>query len=183
MRLLLKVPAAPFKALAPGVLLLLGCMTLGGCVDVAGDPPSADAPGPEFVRRDDANMAGATLAIVSVEGAPAELSARFSQSLADAAAARNIAVAPPAKARYLVRGYLTASLMEGGAEVDFVWDMFTPDKQRVQRLSDAIAVKVQATTPGRWSAMRRSTASPPNAPTISPPISPTLRKPRPPPPP
>ena len=40
-----------------------------------------------------------------------------------------------------MRGYLTASLVEGGAEVDFVWDMFTPDKRRVQRLSDAIAVK------------------------------------------
>ena len=65
----------------------------------------------------------------------------FSQSLADAAAARQIAVAAPAKARYLVRGYLTASLVEGGAAVDFVWDVFTPDKQRVQRLSDTIAVK------------------------------------------
>ena len=142
MKLLLKVPAAPFTALAPGVLLVLGCMTLGGCNDVAGDPLSADASArPEFVRRDDANMAGAALAIASVEGAPADLSTRFSQSLADAAAARNITVAQPAKARYLARGYLTASLIEGGAEVDFVWDMFTPDKQRIQRLSDAIAVK------------------------------------------
>ena len=48
---------------------------------------------------------------------------------------------PPAKARYLVRGYLTASPIEGGAEVDVVWDVFTPDKKRAQRLSDAIAVK------------------------------------------
>jgi hypothetical protein len=141
-RLLLKVPAAPFGALASGVFLLLGCMTVGGCVDLAGDPPSADATQrPEFARRDDANMAGAALAIASVEGAPADLSARFSQSLAEAAAARNITVAEPAKASYLARGYLTASLIEGGAEVDFVWDVFTPDKQRVQRLSDAIAVK------------------------------------------
>jgi hypothetical protein len=140
-KLLLKVRAAPFKALAPGVFLLLGCMALGGCVDVASDPPSADAPGPDFVRRDDANMAGAALAIASVQGAPDDLSARFSQSLAAAAAARNIAVVEPAKARYLARGYLTASLIEGGAEVDFVWDIFTSDKQRARRLSDAIAVK------------------------------------------
>ena len=47
----------------------------------------------------------------------------------------------PAKARYLARGYVTASLIEGGAEVDIVWDVFTPDKKRAQRLSDAIAVK------------------------------------------
>ena len=86
-------------------------------------------------------MAGATVAIVSVEGAPADLSQSFSQSLTDAAAARRIAVAAPAKARYLARGYLTASLVEGGAEVDFVWDVFTPKKQRVQRLSDTIVVK------------------------------------------
>ena len=66
---------------------------------------------------------------------------RFRQSLDEAAAARRIAVAPPAKARYLARGYVTASLIEGGAEVDIVWDVFTPDKKRAQRLSDAIAVK------------------------------------------
>ncbi len=79
--------------------------------------------------------------MVSVDGAPADLSGRFSQSLADAAAARQIAVAAPANARYLVRGYLTASPVEGGVAVDFVWDVFTPDKQRVQRISDTIAVK------------------------------------------
>ena len=66
---------------------------------------------------------------------------RFRQSLDEAAAARRIALAPPAKARYLARGYVTASLIDGGAEIDIVWDVFTPDKQRAQRLSDAIAVK------------------------------------------
>ena len=90
--------------------------------------------------RDDANMAGATVAIVSVDGAPAELSPLPTRA-STTAAARQIAVAPPTKARYLVRGYLTASLIEDGAEVDFVWDVFTPDKQRAQRLSDAIVVQ------------------------------------------
>jgi hypothetical protein len=132
--------AASFRAFAPALFLLFACATLGGCLDVAGDPPNPDAR-PGFVRRDDANMAGATLAVVSVEGAPADLTEQFNQRLAEAEAARQIAVAAPAKARYLVRGYLTASLIEGGAAVDIVWDVFTPDKQRVQRLSGAIAVK------------------------------------------
>ncbi len=101
------------------------------------------------MRRGDANMAAATVAVVSVDGAPADLSDHFNQSLDEAAAARQIAVASPAKARYLVRGYLTASLVEGGAEVDTVWDVFTPDKRRAQRLSDAIAVKARATMLGR----------------------------------
>jgi hypothetical protein len=133
-------PAAPFRAFAPGLIFLIGCVTLCGCNDIAASPPSAD-PQAQFVRRDDANMAGPTVAIVSVEGAPADLSAHFSQSLAVAAAAQKIAVVDAAKARYLVRGYLTASEIEGGAEVDLVFDVFTPDKKRVQRLSDAIAVR------------------------------------------
>jgi hypothetical protein len=128
------------KAFATGLSLFLACATLGGCNDVAANPPDADTR-PEFVLRDDANMAGPTVAIASVDGAPGDLSARFRQSLDEAAAARRIASATPAKARYLVRGYLTASLIEGGAEIDVVWDVFTPDKKRAQRLSDAIAVK------------------------------------------
>ena len=36
--------------------------------------------------------------------------------------------------------------------VEFVWDVFTPDKQRAQRLSDIDRrSRSQATTPGRWS--------------------------------
>jgi hypothetical protein len=130
----------PVTALATGLVLAFGCGALSACNDVAADPPNTDAR-PQFVMRDDANMAAATVAIVSLDGTPADLSARFHESLDEAAAARRIAVASAAKARYLVRGYLTASPIEGGAEVDVVWDVFTPDKQRVQRLSDTIAVK------------------------------------------
>ena len=130
-----------FRAFVAGFMLLLACATLSGCNDVAANPPNADAQA-QFVMRDDANMSGATVAIASVDGAPTDVSTRFRQSLDEAAAARRIAVvASSAKARYLVRGYVTASLIEGGAEVDIVWDVFTPDKKRTQRLSDAIAVK------------------------------------------
>jgi hypothetical protein len=129
-----------FRAFVAGFMLLLACATLSGCNDVAANPPNADAQA-QFVMRDDANMSGATVAIASVDGAPTDLSTRFRQSLDEAAAARRIAVAAPAKAHYLVRGYVTASPIEGGAEVDIVWDVFTPDKKRTQRLSDAIAVK------------------------------------------
>jgi hypothetical protein len=129
-----------FRAFVAGFMLLLACATLSGCNDVAANPPNADAQA-QFVMRDDANMSGATVAIASVDGAPTDVSTRFRQSLDEAAAARRIAVAAPAKAHYLVRGYVTASPIEGGAEVDIVWDVFTPDKKRTQRLSDAIAVK------------------------------------------
>jgi len=130
----------PVRTLATGLSLLLASVMLSGCNDVAANPPNTDAQA-QFALRNDANMAGATVAIASVDGAPADLSTRLRQSLDDAAAARRIAVVAPAKAHYLVRGYVTASPIEGGAEVDIVWDVFTPDKQRTQRLSDAIAVK------------------------------------------
>ncbi len=131
----------PVRALVTGFILLLACSTLSGCNDVAANPPNADAQA-QFALRNDANMAGATVAIASVDGAPTDVSTRFRQSLDEAAEARRIAVAhAQTKARYLVRGYVTASLIEGGAEVDIVWDVFTPDKKRAQRLSDAIAVK------------------------------------------
>ncbi len=128
------------KAFASGVLALLAALAASGCVETAGDVATGVEGSQQFVRRPDASMAGATMAIVSVEGAPPELVARFDHSLDEAAAQRQIALAPPTSARYLVRGYLSAALARDGATVDFVWDVFTPDKQRAQRLSDSIVV-------------------------------------------
>lgn len=130
----------PVRTFVAGLVSLSACAGLSACNDVAATPPSPDASA-QFVMRDDANMAGATVAIASVDGPPADLSARFRHSFDEAAAARRIAVAAPSRARYLVRGYLTASSIEGGTEIDVVWDVFTPNKERAQRLSDAIAVK------------------------------------------
>ena len=132
---------APRKALASGLLFsILAAVALAGCVETAGEI-APGAGGEQFVRRQDASMAGATMAIMSVDGAPSELTAEFNQSLDRAAAERQIAVAPPTSARYLVRGYLSASLVQDGAAVDFVWDVFTRDKKRAQRLSDIIVVR------------------------------------------
>jgi hypothetical protein len=128
------------RAFASGVGLLIACASLSACNDIAASPPNTDASA-QFAMRSDANMAGATIAVASIDGPPQDLSTRFRQSFNDAATARRIALVPPAKAHYLVRGYLTASPIEGGAEIDAVWDVFTPNKQRVQRLTDAISVK------------------------------------------
>jgi hypothetical protein len=129
------------KMAASGILALLAALAASGCVETAGDVTAGVEGSQQFVRRPDASMAGATMAIVSIEGAPSELTARFDQSLDRAAAQRQIALSPPTSARYLVRGYLTAALARDGATVDFVWDVFTPDKQRAQRLSDSIVVR------------------------------------------
>lgn len=137
----LRRPAGSRMALAAGLLALLAALAASGCVETAGDVAAGVEGSQQFVRRSDASMAGATMAIVSIEGAPSELTSRFDQKLDEAAVQRQIAVAPTTTARYLVRGYLTATPARDGATVDFVWDVFTADKQRAQRLSDLILVR------------------------------------------
>ena len=39
-----------------------------------------------------------------------------------------------------MRGYISASRVKDGAAVDIVWDVFTADKQRAQRLTDTLVV-------------------------------------------
>ena len=122
---------------------LLAPLALGACVAVettAEIAPDAAA-SRQFALRQGANLAQASVAIVSVEGAPPAIAADFSRRLDGAARARQLAVVDAARARYLVRGYLSASATEDGAEIEYVWDVFTAQKQRVQRLNDVIAVK------------------------------------------
>jgi len=69
--------------------------------------------------------------------------------MAREAAAHDIVIADAKKARYLVRGYLSASQTADGAEVDYVWDVFNKDKQRTQRVDDAIEVKGDGADPWR----------------------------------
>jgi hypothetical protein len=121
--------------------VLAAPLALCGCVEIAADlAPSVDAHR-QFVRRDGVSLEQASVAFVSVEGAPAAIAASFSQTLAREAQARDILVVDQAKARYLVRGYLSADLTEDGASIEYVWDVFTADKHRAQRLNDVIAVK------------------------------------------
>ncbi len=135
--------AAKGKATLGLLVALTAPLTLGACVAVettAEMAPDAAA-SRQFALREGANLAQASLAIVSVEGAPQAIAADFSRRLDSAARARQLAVVDAGKARYLVRGYLSASPTEDGAEIEYVWDVFAADKQRVQRLSDVIEVK------------------------------------------
>ena len=134
--------AAKAKATLALFVVLTATLALSACVSV--EPTAEVAPDAaasrQFALRQGANLAQASLAIVSVDGAPPAIAADFRRRLAAAAHSRGIAVVEGANARYLVRGYLSASPIEGGAEIDYVWDVFAADKQRVRRLSDSIAV-------------------------------------------
>jgi hypothetical protein len=124
-----------------GLCLLAAPFALAACVDNAADLTPNPEAHRQFVRREGVNIAQASVAIVSVEGAPAPVAANFRRILEREAHARDITIADAAKARYLVRGYLSAELTSDGASIEYVWDVFTADKQRAQRLNDVIAVQ------------------------------------------
>jgi hypothetical protein len=127
--------------------LLLAALALCGCFEAAADlAPSGEAHH-QIARREGVNLAQASVAIVSLEGAPAAILASFSPIMEGAARARDIEVVDAASARYLVRGYLSAALIEDGASIEYVWDVFTADKRRAQRLSDVIEVKGSGADP------------------------------------
>ena len=135
------------RVVAAAFCLIVGPLALGGCVDNAADlAPDAEAHH-QFARREGVSIAQASVAIVSVEGAPASVAADFRQALDRETRARDIAVVEAAKARYLVRGYLSAEPTADGAAIEYVWDVFTADKQRAQRLTDVIAVRGSADDP------------------------------------
>ena len=125
------------------LVALTAPLALGACVavettaELAPDAASSN----QFALRAGANLAQASVAIVSVQGAPPAIAADFSRRLDGAARSRQLAVVDAGKARYLVRGYLSASPTEDGAEIEYVWDVFAADKQRVQRLNDVVEVK------------------------------------------
>jgi len=114
---------------------------LGACVEAANDAATPTLAHRQIDRREGVSLAPATVAIVSVQGAPEAVAASFSQELTRDAEAREIVLVEPKKARYLVRGYLSATATADGAMLEYVWDVFGPDKQRAQRLNDVISVK------------------------------------------
>ncbi len=129
------------RAALARLCVLAASLALCGCLEATADlAPSGEAHR-QIARREGASLAQASVAIVSLEGAPGGVSASFSQVLAREARARDIVVVDAAKARYLVRGYLSAELTEDGASIEYVWDVFGADKRRAQRLSDVIAVE------------------------------------------
>ncbi|HLJ71617.1 MAG TPA: hypothetical protein VKU03_09885 [Roseiarcus sp.] len=133
----------------PGAaFVVLAAIGLGGCVETTAElAPGADAQHLHLARRPGVSLAGATVAFVSVDGPPADVSANFMKELARDAAAQDIVVADAKKARYFVRGYLSAYPTQDGAAVEYVWDIFTKDRARAQRLSDYLVVKGEGSDP------------------------------------
>ena len=130
-----------------GACAALGSSLLAGCVDTAGQFRSTGA-SIALARAAIASPRGASVAMASLDGAPAAVNARFAILFAAAAAARDMPLAESAVANYLVRGYLSAYPVEDGTAIGYVWDVFDTSKRRTRRVTDAIIVT--STDPDAW---------------------------------
>lgn len=140
--------------LRSGVLLLLVGGALAGCVEQFPDAQVGRGDIRNAIARGQlTSPKAATVALVSLEGAPAAVEAQFRDVLTGQAASREIAMTDVTSARYLVRGYLSAYSGEsGGVQVAYTYDLFDAvSKRREQRLSDTIEVPGAGGDP--WSAV------------------------------
>ena len=123
-----------------GLIAGLAALALAGCQATVSAPETALAPAP-LVRQEGVSLKGATVALVSLDGAPQAAGEDFSAALARQLSAHEIDRAEPKKARYLLRVYLSASPAVDGANLDYVADLYDAHHIRVGRLNDGMGLK------------------------------------------
>ena len=142
---------ACWRRLAAAVFGLLPLGVLGGCVETAAmsgaEPPDAHAKSAANAAAVDPR--GVRVALASLSGVPQPLEDRMKDAFAAQAGERNITLADPAKAAYLIRGYVTTYPVAAGTTVAAVYDVFDANKKRAQRLKDDVVVKSEGADP--WS--------------------------------
>jgi len=125
------------------VVIAVLCASLAACAETSQTAPEtadASAPAP-IVKRQGVSLADATVALVSLDGAPDAAGDDFRKALTQQFSARRIVAADARKARYLLRFYLAARPEDGGASLTYVIDVFDPHRARLARLGDEFDVK------------------------------------------
>lgn len=109
------------------------------CVMLAGCNENGPLAGAGMVS---APAGAAPVALLSLEGAPTEVTARLAGALAREAETRSIALVPGSGTpRYKLKGYLAAAPGAGGSVVTWIWDVFDGTRQRTQRLEGTEEVR------------------------------------------
>ncbi len=111
----------------PTTAALIAALALGGCQTANGNKPVAST-----------SITGGNNAIAfeSIDGPPQPVFDKLVASLSTEASARQVkVVSRQSPAAYRVRGYLAAAVANGKGEVDWAWDVFDADQERVLRVS------------------------------------------------
>jgi hypothetical protein len=77
----------------------------------------------------------ATVAFESLDGAPPDVSRKFTTVLRDEAASRQMTVVAAAEANYRLRGYLSAHAEGGSTAIVWAWDVYDGNQRRAFRLN------------------------------------------------
>ena len=142
------VRRVPARRLIACVISTGFAVALSGCVEnMAEVDARAPTTSARLAARPGVSPRAATVAVATIEGAPATVVAAFTRKLSTEAASRDIATVDTATAKYFVRGYLSAAPGADGVVIGYVWDVFDGSKARVQRVDDQIAVKGSAADP------------------------------------
>ena len=140
---------AGFSAVFRGFVPLAAALLLSGCNQQASPQISAGSPDSAQIAPSGYSPRPATLAVTSVQGAPSPFQNQFMAYFDADAAKQDVALTDSAGAHYLAKGYLSASLVDGGGRVTYVWDIYDRDNHRAQRLDDEIAIAGAADDPWR----------------------------------
>jgi hypothetical protein len=128
---------------------------VAGCAETQTPAPDATALAPSpILKREGVSIADIPVALVSLEGAPEAARGDFTEALRRQFAAHEIGEAPAKKAHYVLRGYLAATPADGGANLEYVVDVYDARRERVARLSDGVGVKGAGDA---WSLMTTAT--------------------------
>jgi hypothetical protein len=140
------------RAILRGVLPLTGAfgaaLALSGCNEHIS--PAASAPSVQSSAQivpSGYSPRPAAVSVTKMEGAPTPLQSQFMAYFNADATRDDVALTDSAGARYLARGYISAFLVDGGARLTYVWDIYDRANHRAQRLNDEIAIKGAAADP------------------------------------
>ncbi|TSJ62770.1 hypothetical protein FO470_07130 [Starkeya sp. 3C] len=126
----------------PTIAALLAALALGACQTDGNKPVATNSvASPNSIASSKpvaAKVPAGTKAIAfeSIDGPPEPVFDRLVANLSSEATARQMPiVSREGQAAYRVRGYLAASVENGKGEVDWAWDVFDADRDRIMRIS------------------------------------------------
>jgi hypothetical protein len=113
----------------PVAAVIVGALSLGACQTNGGNSPTAS--------NAISSPANQSIAFESIDGPPEPVFDKLVANLSTEASERKMKVVSRASegATYRVRGYLAASVTNGDGAVDWVWDVFDKDRERVLRVA------------------------------------------------
>lgn len=125
---------------AAALVSLSACAaTLSTVTDNSGSPGQSALP-------------AAKLAFAPLSGPPPPVAEALAHSFANAASARNLNLAPYRKRRsaYVIKGFISVAPGRDGTTAVYVWDVLSPDLQRLHRIAGQVTDKRTADAP--WTA-------------------------------